>query len=198
MEFMVLDIETTGLVVPQRLDVFSAKRNRPQHLNAAPDEILQLAIIDQDEKVLFYDCFKPKVKSSWPKAQSIHHISPKDVAGKLSFFERIDEIQSIINRKPLIVVYNAAFDLEFMEGQGISFSGKQCICVMKAFANSSKNKNLYGREGKWQTLDTCASFFGLKREHAHDALADARLTFACYRAIEKDGRFPLHPIEWKR
>ena len=196
MRFIVLDIETTGLSVPQGHTTGESGESGRHGKGRVPDEILQLAIVDQDGAVLFYDSFAPKKKRSWPKAQAVNHISPGDVAGKQSFSARLEEIQNIIDTFPVIVAYNAVFDLRFLQGQGINLSKKPYVCAMEAFARAFAKKKHHGRGHKWKPLATCAAFFGLTNENAHDALADAQLTLACYKAMTRDPRFRTQPQAW--
>ena len=200
--FIVLDIETTGLCVPRKPyppQIIEVKESDKPNLSSEQiqtDEILQLAIVDQDGTTLFYDSFLPVIKKKWPAAQAIHRIAPKDLVLKKPFLARLEEIQSIINKAPLLVAYNTSFDLQFLEGQGVSLSGKPYICIMKAFAHALYQQKGYYRNSKWQSLATCAAFFNLVNENAHNALADAQLTRACFKAMINDRRFNIQPQIW--
>jgi DNA polymerase III epsilon subunit-like protein len=188
-QFIVVDIETTGLCAPT-----SYKNNLScvasyQHGKANFDEILQLAIINQNGQTLFYDSFKPERKTSWPKAQSVHHIVPEDVAAKLSFTKSAEKINAIIASAPLIIAYNAVFDLSFLHGCNINLLHKPYICAMKTFSRAFKST-------KWKSLANCAAYFNLKNSKEHDALGDAQLTLACVRAMSADKRFHLQSEIW--
>ena len=192
--YIVLDIETTGLNVPktnsvQRLYEFQLERNF--------DEILQLAIVDQKSTTIFYESFSPVVKSTWGKAQRTHHISPKDVKDKQPFSSRKDDIQSIIKDAPMIVAYNASFDLGFLQGQGISLVDKPYICAMETFSRIYGKRRKYGGGWEWQSLETCADYYGLKNEQAHNALGDAKLTLACFKAMLSNKGFSIQRKVWK-
>ena len=147
--------------------------------------------------MLFYDSFKPEVQSAWSKAQRIHHISPKSVTNKQIFTERLEEVQSIIDKTNLVVAYNAAFDFRFLEAQGINLSGKQYVCAMESFSNSFMRSFRFGKSAKWKSLESCAAFFDIPAAGAHDALTDARLTLVCFKAMLIDKRFSVHPKKWK-
>jgi transcription elongation factor Elf1 len=65
-----LDFETTGL-------------------SQAYDEILQISIIDNNDRVLFYKLCKPIKQKTWDDAMDIHGITPKDVENELPFEDYI-------------------------------------------------------------------------------------------------------------
>jgi len=198
-KLIVLDVETTGLQIPPRngsCQQTHGQTTKPSSKEAVFDEILQLAIVNQDGEVLFYDSFAPLKIKAWPKAQAIHHISPEEVAEKQSFSARLEEIQGIIDRASLIVAYNAPFDLQFLEGQGVSLSKKPYACAMETFANGLIKRKRYGKTSAWRSLSTCANYFGLLNENPHNALADAQLTLACYKAMVNDARFCIRPQIW--
>jgi DNA polymerase III epsilon subunit-like protein len=187
---IVLDIETTGLCCRP------CNRSGPQDDNGSYDEILQLAIIDGAGKPLFYDSFKPVNRRSWTATQRIHGVAPRDVKEKAPFSERKAEIQSIIDVSRLLIAYNAEFDLGFLSAQGIGLEGKRFICLMKEFARIYGRKKVHGKGYTWQSLETCARYYGIVNLRAHDALADARVTLRCYRAFVQEGRHRARNEKW--
>jgi DNA polymerase-3 subunit epsilon len=163
------------------------------------DEILQLAIVDPAGQVLFYDSFKPTQKTSWPQAQKVHGIAPKDVRNKALFGSRKHEIQNIIDASELIVAYNAKFDLGFLGAQGIELRKKPYFCLMKEFAQIAR---VHGRKmGQrlsytYQNLDSCARYYGVQNPSAHNALADAKTALYCYQAFMREGKRQTRVEEW--
>lgn len=159
-KFIVLDTETTGL--------------QPDF-----DELLELAIIDQDGAILFHEKFRPELAKSWPEAEAIHHIAPTDVAGAKPYGHYRKDVQKIIAGSPLIVGYNLLFDLRFLDVE-IPFNA-ECYDVMEAFAT------VYGvrRQGgyAYQRLEVCARYYGYDFR-PHSALEDARATLHCYRCMK--------------
>lgn len=158
-KFIVLDTETTGL--------------QPDF-----DELLELAIIDQDGKILFCERFRPMAKS-WPEAEAIHHIAPADVAGAKPYGHYKQAVQKIIVGSPLLVGYNLSFDLRFLDVE-IPFNA-EFYDVMEAFAA------IYGvrRQGgyAYQRLEVCARYYGYEFR-AHSAMEDAKATLHCYRCMK--------------
>ena len=160
-----LDIETTGL-------------------NRLEDEILQISIIDGNNKVLFNEYIKPVHMGSWPVAEIINGISPEMVADKKTLIELAPEIEKILDNAKLVVGYNSNyFDLPFMEAKGIHIPEHiQTYDVMNHFlpvyGEWDKEKNRYSR----QKLSTCAQYFGYENTPGgryHDSLEDVKATLYC-------------------
>jgi DNA polymerase-3 subunit epsilon len=191
---IVLDIETTGLLCPLS---HKATTQRHRVSNGTYDEILQLAIVDDTGTPLFYDNFKPVERKSWKQAQSIHGITPSVVKGKACFAERRNEIQRIVDTSTLIVVYNATFDLGFLSAQGIELGGRRYTCLMKEFARVYGSKKGHSKNYTWQTLDTCAQYYGIENPHTHNALSDAQTTLLCYQALVKEGKYAPRKEVWR-
>ena len=61
-----LDIETTGLRIPRTNAIET-------------DEIIQLAIINNEHETKFYESFKPELVRNWPEAELLHGIAFRDV-----------------------------------------------------------------------------------------------------------------------
>jgi DNA polymerase III epsilon subunit-like protein len=160
------------------------------------DEILQLALVDATGCVLFYDSFKPTEKKSWPQAQRVHSIAPRDVKGKAPFQSRRAEIQGIIDAGALIVAYNAEFDLGFLSAQGIKLQEKPYLCLMKEFACVYGRKKVHGHAYTYQSLEVCAQYYGVQNPEAHNALADAQTTLYCYQAFMQEGKYRPRREKW--
>jgi len=160
-----LDTETTGL--------------------SEKDEILQLAIINGSNEVLFYDHFRPQYVKSWPKAQSIHGISPAMVENKRSIEFHRQRIQNIIQNSKIIIGYNLVkFDLRFLKRAGISVPEIPVYDVMLEFADIYGEWHSYYENNKWQKLVTCAKYYGYPNlDNLHDSLEDVKATLYCYRCM---------------
>lgn len=163
---IILDSETTGL-------------------RARQNDILQLAIIDNQGNVLFNEYIKPTKKTAWPDAEAINGISPNIVKDKqpLSFYK--DQIQEIINKADSIIGYNLQFDLSFLMLAGIRIPTDIVqIDVMHEFAPIYGEWNDYYETYKWQKLVTAAAYYGYDTcADAHDALADTQMTLYVYKKM---------------
>ena len=83
-KYVVLDFETTGI-------------------NKYYDEVVQVAIINQNEEILINELCKPKHHFTWVNAQKIHGISPAVVKDKPSFESYIEMIKNIFDSCDFIV-----------------------------------------------------------------------------------------------
>lgn len=163
--YVVLDFETTGI-------------NRYQN-----DEVVQVAIINQDDEILLNELCRPRHHFSWPDAQKVHGISPAMVKDKENFEYYLERIEQIFASYDFIVCYNIAFEQGILKNYGIDISKYQFRDPMKEFAPIYGEKS--GRGGyKWKSLSVCAKYFGF-RFNAHDALEDVKATRYCFDKIQE-------------
>lgn len=178
--YVVLDFETTGV-------------NR-----YGDDEVVQVAIINQDEEILINELCKPKHHKSWSSAEKIHGISPSLVKNKPSFENYVEKVKEIFNNYEYIVCYNCSFEQGILKNYGIDIKNYKFRDPMKDFAR------IYGEIGyhggyKWQSLITCAQYYGYEFK-AHDALEDVKATRFCFERIEafnKDDAHQSYLDDWK-
>lgn len=163
-KYVVLDFETTGI-------------NRYYN-----DEVVQVAIVNQDDEVLINELCKPRRHFSWPNAQRVHGISPSMVKDKLSFEEHLEKIIEIFDSCDFIVCYNVAFEQSILKNYGVDVNKYNFKDPMKDFAAIYGEKGTRGKY-KWQTLTTCAKYFGYEFK-AHNALEDVKATRYCFEQIE--------------
>ena len=160
------------------------------------DEILSLAIVDKEGKVLFNELIKPTSRQRWPKAQEINGISPAMVKDKKKIGEYQEQIQRIFDAADLVVGYNTEFDLSFIRNAGIRYSGRVAD-VMLDFAEINGDWDDYHEDYRWQKLSKCAEYYGYDwgKTAAHDALADTLATRFCfYRIVETRGDFHTYKM----
>lgn len=172
-EFIAFDTETTGL---------HAWRG---------DEVLQLAIVDQDGKTLFNEYFKPERQKYWPEAEKINHISYEMVKDCKSLKEYAEEIKDIFNSSRRIVGYNLEFDWEFLDRViDLSDIHRSKTDMMKLYSKWDREFFPDSAKIKWKSLKQCAKYFDYGWEKAgipmHNALADALATRYCYKALQED------------
>ena len=168
---LVLDTETTGL-------------------NGSTDEILQLSIIDSDGNALFDSYFKPAFAESWPTAQAVNHITPDMVANAPDFLDRLPEINSILANADVIVAYNAPFDFQFLQINGVVFPEYAMgVDVMIDFSEIYGDWNDFYENYKWQSLATAADYYNYDWSKgpadAHNSLADCYATLYVYNKIQE-------------
>lgn len=166
-----LDLETTGL-------------------DPGDNEVLEIAIIDDKGEILLNTLLKPTHRQRWPKAQSIHGISPKMVKDAPSIEAIADDIRKAVKDKR-VVIYNAKFDVQFLGG---TLNGVIDICCcMLRFSDFMKAPAPHNRPGyKWFKLEAAAK----RAEHrwganAHRALADVQATRTIWHFLNRERQ----PIE---
>lgn len=164
-----IDTETTGL-----------SRN---------DEIVEIAIVDINENVLFQSYVKPS-KPIPKKATDIHGITNKMVASAPTFAQVWSDIKSKIGNNSL-VFYNAHFDTRMIaQSAKISFESSKPISFDDLFKNKRQCLMLYYANrlapfGRWQTLINACNQQGIKYDDLpnHRAAGDAIKTVRLYKSL---------------
>lgn len=167
---IVIDTETTGL-------------------NFENDEILQVSIVDLDGNLLFNSYIRPYLKTQWPGAQRINHITPEMVQDAPYLHEVAPRIRGIFRAAELVIGYNTSFDLEFLwpvlKGEP---PASRIYDVMLAFAPIFGEWDSKNETYKFQKLSTCADYFGyIPTVEYHNSLGDVMATLYCYEKIMERG-----------
>ena len=163
---IILDTETTGL-------------------HSDKNTLLQLSIIDDSNKIMFNEYFKPaqehftgNLLEDWKIAATINGITPERVKDSNSIDFYRDEIQAILDRADEILIYNANFDVSFMKSHGFIFKDSCKITdVMKEYS-------YYKLKNKRFKLSAAASEFSYTFA-AHDSLEDVKATLVVHNEVNK-------------
>lgn len=158
-----LDVETTGL-------------------DPRSGEVLQIALVRGDGEVLLSQYVRPERHSSWPLAQRTHGISPSMVEDSPTLALLKPEIEEFFEGIDLIVGYNIAFDLLFLQTVGISFGNAPVFDVMREFAPVAGRWDADRQRYAWVSLAYCAKYYRVPLR-AHDALGDSQATLGCFWAM---------------
>lgn len=151
--YVYLDTETTGL---------SAKTGA---------RIVEVAIVDDSGRPLFDSLINPGIPIPWG-ASSIHGISDSMVRKQPRFEDVVNEILRIVSGRE-VVIYNAAFDVEFFPNR--LKNATRVHCAMKAYSASIG-------QTRWVKLVDAASRVGHTWDgKAHRALADAQACRSVWR-----------------
>jgi len=165
-ETVYLDLETTGL-------------------DDISDEIVEIAIIDDQGKVLLDTLVKPVRHESWPQAEAIHGISPAMVKDAPLFIDLRETIQSCVEGKR-VVIYNASFDTGFLGS--LLNNAKAVVCCMQTFSEYM-NEPHYKGGVKWQSLATATHYIGYTwPDDAHRALADCEACRAVWHYLSEESQ----------
>ena len=153
MKTVYLDAETTGL--------------------HESDEIVELAIIDDDGKILLNTLVKPIVHTHWPKAQRVHGISPRDVRNSPTQKQISDKIRDAV-KDARVVIYNAPYDSQYLPELEVA---KDIRCAMREFAEWNKSK--------WLNLTNATKIVGYEwAGSAHRALEDTKALRAVWHFLQ--------------
>lgn len=152
-----LDTETTGL--------------DPNY-----DEILQLAIVDGEGRVIWDRKYKPENHLTWPEAEAIHHISPSSVSNKPSIHADLQEIQAILDAADNVYAFNAPFDFAFLGNAGLRCDSERTHDTMREYA-----RKVHGSE--YIKLTEAAKEVGHSYK-PHDAKADCIATMQVQRSVD--------------
>ena len=141
------------------------------------DEILQIAIVDGNGKILFNEYIKPEHHTTWSDAEKIHKISPETVKKCKPLKKYKRKISRIFKNATQIIGYNLPFDLKFLEKKIDIYTESQILIdLMPKFAKVFREPHPFIKgEYKWQKLTTAAAFYNYKYE-PHDALNDVLAT----------------------
>lgn len=160
-----LDLETTGLHAPL-------------------EEIVEIAIIDDNGSVLLNTHVRPVRQTEWPDAERIHGISPRDVAWAPTLAQLSTRIQGLLYGRE-VVIYNAAFDTAFLERE--LRDAVHIHCCMLAYAeHAGEWSDSYGGY-RWHKLVDAADDVRFRWPgKAHSALGDALATRAVWRYLHDE------------
>lgn len=176
-EYLVFDIETTGLVFGDRNNL----ENYPR--------IVQLCwfLFDEKHKLIdFYDTYIKQNKPIPVESIKIHHITT-EIANKQGepLKDVLERFINVANKARIFVAHNVSFDLPIINAELCRLNMdtnalyKFTFCTMKA---SIKYCNLY--HSKFPSLEELVGkcFFNksITIKDGHDAQTDARFTAKCF------------------
>lgn len=163
MSLAILDTETTG---------FDPER----------DEILEIAILDENGDVLLDSLVRPERHTSWPEAQRVHNISPEDVEQAPTLKDLRQQIHNSVADR-VVVIYNAGFDAEFLKGYLDGAS--EIVCCMEAY--SDHRESAYGEPRRWHKLVQAAyeADHDWGQDAAHRAIHDASATLSVWHWLKR-------------
>ncbi len=137
------------------------------------DEILSIAIINENEEILLHTYVKPERHTSWEDAERINHISPEMVKDSPTFTQLKPLLKEIFNSADEIVAYNINYDRQFIEMPLDIHFGNKAKCAMLQFADYYQEPNEKTGRYRWKNLSFAMDNLGLEwRGQAHGALAD--------------------------
>lgn len=158
---VVFDLETTG---------FSSAKG---------DEILQIAVVNDQGQVLMNVYTGTTSKKSWPDAEAVHHISPRMVAGKPVAACYADALSEIFEKASKVVGHNVSFDLRFVKDTiGVEVDNRKVHDTCTHFKRDYPGAKHYKLGDAIK--EYCPEQYGRYAISAHDALTDATATAAVF------------------
>lgn len=127
-DILILDTETTGL--------------------DESDQVLELCIIDANERILFDKRFNPSVEIS-RGASRVHKITQDDLQNADTYDKHHDQIMSILKDK-ILIIFNAAFDTRLIRQTAEAHECEYTLdhsmikCAMMYAAERYGSTNIYG------------------------------------------------------
>jgi DNA polymerase III epsilon subunit family exonuclease len=157
--FAVVDLETTGV-------------------DPSTDRILQMAAIVIDGTGKVVDTFDTIVKPESPEqyvhgAEHIHGISEAQVAKGMPLRDALARLRQISDGK-FFTAHNAQFDIGFIhaESQRVGFD-----MTVNTFVDTLQlARRTDAERTRKHTLDALCAHYGIERDRAHEAKADATAT----------------------
>jgi DNA polymerase-3 subunit epsilon len=145
------------------------------------DNILEIAVIDNDGAVLVDTLVKP-VGAIHPDALRIHGIHDAMLVEAPRWGEVWTEVGRVLTGR-LVGIYNAEFDLRMMQQshtrnwmRWTQPEGMQALCIMKLYAQFYGNWNPRRVDYRWQSLEAAGRQCGIPLPNSHRAKQDTLLT----------------------
>ncbi len=167
--FVILDTETTGLRYPA--------------------EIIEIAVIDPDWKVLL-DTRVKNTQPVPPDATAIHGIKDSDLLTAPSWADVKANLVPLLAGKD-VIVYNASYDFGMLHNTDRANQLPETFyddlaawhCAMLWYASWYGDWDDYRQSYRWQKLTAAVQQMGLVVEGAHGALGDCKMTLSLIRAV---------------
>ncbi|MEI7585557.1 3'-5' exonuclease [Runella sp.] len=149
------------------------------------DEMLSIAIIDQDGNVLLDTYVTPTAKEEWPRAMQINGITPEFIfTGNFPTLEALTPVIAEILESNRVVMYGADFDSRFI-ADALTIANPVVEDCMTRF---SEYMGIWDeKKGIWKRhkLTAAAEWVGYEWIHEpHGALADALATRAVWAFLD--------------
>jgi DNA polymerase-3 subunit epsilon len=125
--------------------------------NGPGDEIIQLAVLDDDGKVALESLVKPSIKIN-PEAQWVHGISDADLADAPRWFNVWPRLEPLLAGRT-VGIYNADFDLRLIQQTNAKYrirwspENASFFCIMKLYAQFHGEWNPKTRGYRYQSLE---------------------------------------------
>jgi len=142
------------------------------------DQIIELAIIDIQGRVLYDKRFKPSVAIN-EDAQDVHGISADSLFSQLKWPSQVDSIAEILRDKT-VIIFNKDFDIRLLEQTSKAFNlNTEWIRSLSTYCAMALAASVFGSTNRYGTISlaTCVEESGLAcGAEAHNAVNDCEMT----------------------
>jgi len=114
------------------------------------NEVVELAIYDNNGLALIDTLIKPGVDLEWPDQFEIHGIAPAEVVDSPSLESLSSQIADAVNDR-IVVIYNKDFDLQYLGN--LLCEAKSIECCMIPYADHFGDWDDWFMSNRWQKLD---------------------------------------------
>jgi len=149
------------------------------------DELIQITLVDGNNKILLDTFVKPYYKQSWEAAEKVNGISPQIVKDAPYPHEIAPFIRDIFEQAQIIVGHNVNFDIRMVEQNlHISFEGKEIFDTLEQFRRDKPGKG--GHKLGDAVEYYCPELLDTYKNGAHKSDIDTMCTLTVYqKQIEK-------------
>ena len=148
-------------------------------------EIIELSVWNHLGKEVYHQFFRPAEIDEWPLSQTVHHISPEDVAESPAFTRCRRDIQKIIDEAEYIVGFAVSGDINHLKASGIARLDQKKVIDIKhlfwLYLGMDRELDFYGIPGLGKVSEMLGIEFGEKG--AHSASEDTLVTLKCFNAL---------------
>lgn len=134
------------------------------------DEAVAIGIVDAAGNVLLDSLVRPQRKTTWPRAQRIHGISPAHVATAPTWPQLAPAIRAAVHDYP-VVAYGADFHNRFVgrlldAGERTECCGRAWMHYVRQWSPNAGPNAGVARPGSWRTLVDAAATVGFNWQRA--------------------------------
>ena len=145
-------------------------------------EIIEIAIIDQDGKLLFEALVKPRGPIE-PDAARVHGITLDQLQGAPGWAEVWPQAEAVLAGRR-VGTYNSDFDVRLIKQShqrnwiNLRLPEENFFCIMKLYARFYGERDPRSRSFRWQTLELAGKQCQIPLPNSHRAKDDALLARA--------------------
>lgn len=151
-------------------------------LDEAKDEILKIVVLDRFGNAMVNTLFKPAKNSSWPDAERVNHISPRDVAdAPFLGGSALRTLEEQLSAFSVLITNGAEFTKKFLDTAQVKYP--EILGISNLF-KSYMNRNGLDMSCR---LDTCATHFGYSEKDLSPylkAFSKAAKIWYCYQKLD--------------